>query len=56
MGKGQGPTLAGGTFVPLSDALPRYRAEATRALDTLDIPPSLRALIRAYFDALAEDE
>ena len=54
-GKGQGPTQAGGLRVPLDEALPRYRAEATRALDTLNLPPALRALIRAYFDALGEE-
>jgi hypothetical protein len=39
--------------VPLSSVLPRYDAEATRALDRLAVPPSLRAQVRAYFDRLA---
>ncbi|HEV8639215.1 MAG TPA: hypothetical protein VG370_33830, partial [Chloroflexota bacterium] len=56
IGKGQGPTLSGATRVPLQQALPRYRSEATRALDILDIPPSLRALVRAYFESLAQED
>jgi hypothetical protein len=55
IGKGQGPTAAGGTRIPLSQALPRYSAQATRALEGLNIPPSLRALVRAYFDSLATE-
>jgi hypothetical protein len=54
-GKGQGPSRATGARVPLERALPRYRAEATRALDSLDLPPSLRALVRAYFDSLGQE-
>jgi hypothetical protein len=54
-GKGQGPTQTGGLRVPLDRALPRYRAEATRALDSLNLPPSLRALVRAYFDSLGAE-
>jgi hypothetical protein len=40
--------------VPLADVLPRYSAEATRALSQLNIPPSQRALVQSYFAALAE--
>ncbi|MGH9183472.1 MAG: hypothetical protein ACRDZ9_06650, partial [Acidimicrobiales bacterium] len=54
VGRGDGPTRAGATRVPLADALPRYDAEATRALDRLAISPSLRALVRLYFDSLAQ--
>lgn len=53
-GKEQGPTRAGDALVPLERVFPRYRDEASRALATLDIPPSLRALVRAYFESLAE--
>lgn len=53
VGRGQGPTRGGAVRVPLERALPRYRAEATRALQALDIPPSMRALVRAYFESLA---
>ena len=51
-GRGQGLNRASGAQVPLERALPYYRAEATRALDSLNLPPSLRALVRAYFDSL----
>jgi hypothetical protein len=53
VGKGSGATKAGPALVPLADVLPRYEAEATRALDRLAIPPSQRDLVRAYFDGLA---
>ncbi|MGH9021838.1 MAG: hypothetical protein ACRDV9_01840, partial [Acidimicrobiia bacterium] len=53
VGRGQGPTRSGAVRVPLERALPRYRTEATRALQALDIPPSMRALVRAYFESLS---
>ena len=52
MGKGDGATRRGGRIVPLADAFPTYDAEATTALDRLQVPPSVRALVRAYFDGL----
>jgi hypothetical protein len=52
VGRGNGPTNRGESIVPLGQALDRYRSEATAALDQLDIPPSLRALVRQYFDSL----
>ncbi|HET9442902.1 MAG TPA: hypothetical protein VFO65_06235 [Acidimicrobiales bacterium] len=55
VGRADGPTGTGSTRVPVRDVLPQYRAEASRALDHLDIPPSARGLVRAYFDSLAED-
>jgi hypothetical protein len=54
-GRGQGQHRASGAQVPLERALPYYRAEATRALDSLNLPPSLRALVRAYFDSLGAE-
>jgi hypothetical protein len=54
VGKGNGATNRGAEVVPLSDALAHYRSEATAALDRLDIPPSLRTLVRQYFDSLEE--
>lgn len=47
-----GPTTAGGRTVPLVDALPEYRSQATQALDRAAVPPSVRSLVLAYFDAL----
>ena len=52
-GKVDGPSQRGGVGVPLADVLPRYSAEATRALGQLNIPPSQRALVQSYFAALA---
>ena len=52
VGKGDGATRRGGRIVPLADAFPTYDAEATTALDQLQVPPSVRALVRAYFDGL----
>lgn len=54
-GRGQGLNRVTGAQVPLERALPRYRSEATRALDSLNLPPSLRALVRAYFDSLGAE-
>jgi hypothetical protein len=54
-GRGQGLNRVSGAQVPLERALPRYRAEATRALDSLNLPPSLRALVRAYFESLGAE-
>ena len=52
VGRGQGQTRVGPAVVPLAEVLPRYDAEATDALDRLAIPPSQRALVRAYFGSL----
>ena len=56
IGKSQGPVTQGRVGVPLTSVLGRYEAEATRALDGLDLPPSVRALVRAYFDSLNSDD
>jgi len=56
VGKGDGLTLQNAAQVPLGDVLPRYSAEATAALDRLDIPPTQRALVQSYFAALAEGQ
>ena len=53
-GKVDGLSQRGAAQVPLADVLPRYSAEATRALGQLNIPPSQRALVQSYFAALAE--
>ena len=55
IGKTDGPVTQGRAGVPLTSVLARYQAEATRALDGLDLPPSVRALVRAYFDSLNSD-
>jgi hypothetical protein len=35
--------------------LPRYSAEATQALGSLDLPPAERTLVQGYFQGLAAD-
>jgi hypothetical protein len=55
-GKADGPTQRNSAQVPLADVLPRYAAEATRALNQLNIPPSQRALVQSYFSSLADGQ
>jgi hypothetical protein len=52
IGTGDGATGSGQRQVPLSDALPGYRQQATDALDATAVPPSVRDLVLAYFDNL----
>ncbi|MGH9005483.1 MAG: hypothetical protein ACRDYV_20350 [Acidimicrobiia bacterium] len=52
-GRGNAPSSRNQAQVPLGQVLPRYQAEATAALDRLALPPSQRALVQAYFAALA---
>jgi hypothetical protein len=52
-GSASGPNLATGPATPLSSVLPKYQAQATQALDTLNLPPSQRALVESYFQGLA---
>jgi hypothetical protein len=52
-GRADAPSLQNRAQVPLAQVLPRYRAEASLALDRLALPPSQRALVQAYFAALA---
>jgi hypothetical protein len=52
-GKGNGPSTVRAGQVPLAQVLPRYQAEATAAVARLNLPPSQRALVQAYFSALA---
>jgi hypothetical protein len=52
-GRGDAPSTLSAASVPLSSVLPHYQAAATQALDRLALPPSQRALVQAYFAALA---
>jgi hypothetical protein len=52
-GRGSAPSLRNDAVVPLAQVLPRYQAEATAAVARLNLPPSQRALVQAYFSALA---
>ncbi len=51
---GAAPTRPSAAQVPLADVVPRYQAEATRALDRGAIPPAQRGLVSAYFAGLSE--
>ena len=52
-GKVAGATKTGVAKVALATALPEYQAAASRAATVLDLPASQRAVVRAYFEALA---
>jgi hypothetical protein len=52
IGKTNGANGLGSSRVPLSQALPQYQSQATRALDGANIPPSVRELVRQYFSGL----
>ena len=54
VGKTTGPNSQGESRVQVSGALPSYEREATRAMDQANIPPSMRAVVRAYFERLAQ--
>lgn len=55
IGRGDVPTEAGQALVPYTQALPTYLADAADALAQLQLPPSLRDIVRNYFDRLAEE-
>ena len=40
--------------VALAKSLPSYRAQASKAAASLDVPASQRAIVRAYFDGLGK--
>lgn len=52
VGRQDGPTRRGDSYVPLSEAVARHLERATRAMDRSEMPPSMRSFIRAYFDRL----
>ncbi|MGH9243683.1 MAG: hypothetical protein ACRD29_05070, partial [Acidimicrobiales bacterium] len=52
-GRGNTSSQAGGSYVPWGDVFSGYQRQATEALDRTSIPPSLRVLVREYFDRLA---
>lgn len=52
-GRATGPNTASGGQVPLASVLTQSQAQATQALDRLGLAPSQRALVQAYFAALA---
>jgi hypothetical protein len=54
-GQSTGPNQTSGPTTPLASVLPRYNAEATQALGSLDLPPAEKALVQGYFQGLAAD-
>jgi hypothetical protein len=54
VGKANAPSTKTNGAVPLSSALPKYSERATAAVDQMQIPPSVRALVKAYFERMAE--
>lgn len=52
-GRATGPNTASGGQVPLASVLAQSQAQATQAIDRLGLAPSQRALVQAYFAALA---
>lgn len=55
VGRADAPTQAGESLVPYTQNLPTYLAEAADALARMQLPPSLRDIVRNYFDLLAEE-
>lgn len=54
VGRGDGTSTQGSSFVPLSSAIDRFQQRVTRALDDPSLSPSMRELVRAYFSRLTE--
>lgn len=55
VGRGEAPTERGQSVVPYAQVLPEYLNEAADALSTLNLPPSMRAIVQSYFDQLANE-
>ena len=53
-GRANGATRTGAARVTVREALPSYRVEAGRALSRLQLSPSVRSVVRSYFDSLGE--
>jgi hypothetical protein len=52
IGQGDLTQPADAPLTPLVQAFPRYQVQASEALSRLDIPPAMRAVVRAYFESL----
>ena len=55
IGRADAPTQAGQALVPYTQNLPTYLADAADALARMQLPPSLRDIVRDYFDLLATE-
>jgi hypothetical protein len=54
-GTGDGPTDRGDALTPEAQLLARYVAEAHRSLSRMQLPPSMRGIVRSYFDRLSAE-
>ncbi len=54
-GTGDGPTDRGEALTPEAQLLARYVAEAHRSLSRMQLPPSMRGIVRTYFDRLSAE-
>lgn len=54
-GTGDGDTDRGETLTPEAQLLARYIAEAHRSLGRMQLPPSMRGIVRSYFDRLSAE-
>ena len=52
IGQTNGQTNSGSSNVPVSDVIDDYAREATDAMNNPAVPPSVRALVLAYFNQL----
>lgn len=48
----EAPPVAGGTSIPLKQALPTYQKKAEQALNQQNIPPAERKRVKRYFESL----
>lgn len=55
VGRGDGPTERGQSIVPYAQVLPEYLNQAADALGALRLPPSMKGIVQAYFDQLANE-
>lgn len=52
---GSGPTFNGQILIPYRYTYPEWSAQASRTVEVLPVPASLRSFVRAYFSSLAPD-
>lgn len=55
IGQADVPTARGESLVPYAQVLPEYLNQAADAMGELQLPPSMRGIVQAYFDLLAAE-
>lgn len=55
IGLAEAPTARGDSIVPYAQVLPEYLNQAADSLGDLQLPPSMRGIVQAYFDLLAAE-